>query len=175
MGVKLVLWLLDACLVDRNDRSPYLAFVNLPVGWGVSRLFNAEFYDKIDIRCGISKWNHFNIDRRSTNWSLFACTKNCYFEIPYKFRRCTKEHRRVCGNAYQIVKIAWIISKFLSIRWIFQRMVCHGQHTYVYSQVLIQVLSQEPKGGFNMKRLSQEITKYALQKWVIWVKLLISK
>lgn len=46
----------------------------------------------------------------------------------------------------------------------FQRMVCHGQHTYVYSQVLIQVLSQELKGGFNMKRLSQEITKYALQK-----------
>lgn len=45
-----------------------------------------------------------------------------------------------------------------------QRMVCHGQHTYVYSQVLVQVLSQEPKGGFNMKRLSQEITKYALQK-----------
>ncbi|GAB0100454.1 Negative elongation factor D [Sergentomyia squamirostris] len=43
------------------------------------------------------------------------------------------------------------------------KMVCHGQHTYVYSQVLIQVLSQETKGGFNMKRLSQEITKYALQ------------
>nr|AAA28932.1 potential zinc-finger domains centered at aa 135 and aa 364; 43 kDa protein; putative [Drosophila melanogaster] len=43
------------------------------------------------------------------------------------------------------------------------RMVCHGQHTYVYSQVLIQVLSQEQKGGFNMKRLSQEIIKYALQ------------
>lgn len=44
-------------------------------------------------------------------------------------------------------------------------MVCHGQHTYVYSQVMVQVLSQEPKGGFNMKRLSQEITKYALQKY----------
>lgn len=44
------------------------------------------------------------------------------------------------------------------------KMVCHGQHTYVYSQVLIQVLSQEPKGGFVMKRLSQEITKHALQK-----------
>lgn len=43
-------------------------------------------------------------------------------------------------------------------------MVCHGQHTYVYSQVLIQVLSQEPKGGFLMKRLSQEITRYALKK-----------
>uniref|UniRef100_A0A8D8I5J4 Negative elongation factor D n=1 Tax=Culex pipiens TaxID=7175 RepID=A0A8D8I5J4_CULPI len=43
------------------------------------------------------------------------------------------------------------------------KMVCHGQHTYVYSQVLIQVLSQEPKGGFIMKRLAQEITKYALK------------
>lgn len=43
------------------------------------------------------------------------------------------------------------------------KMVCHGQHTYVYSQVLVQVLSQEPKGGFIMKRLAQEITKYALK------------
>lgn len=44
------------------------------------------------------------------------------------------------------------------------KMVCHGQHTYVYSQVLVQVLAQESKGGFNMKRLAQEITKYATQK-----------
>lgn len=44
-------------------------------------------------------------------------------------------------------------------------MVCHGQHTYVYSQVLLQVLSQEPKGGSNMKRLSQEIIKCAQKKY----------
>lgn len=43
-------------------------------------------------------------------------------------------------------------------------MVCHGQHTYVYSQVLLQILAQEPRGGFMMKRLSQEITKCAQQK-----------
>ncbi|XP_069686979.1 negative elongation factor D isoform X2 [Periplaneta americana] len=43
------------------------------------------------------------------------------------------------------------------------KMVCHGQHTYVYSQVLLQVLSQELKGGSNMKRLSQEITRCAQQ------------
>ncbi|GLH09589.1 hypothetical protein R5R35_004636 [Gryllus longicercus] len=43
------------------------------------------------------------------------------------------------------------------------KMVCHGQHTYVYSQVLLQVLSQEARGGFNMKRLSQEITRCAQQ------------
>ncbi|XP_059476504.1 negative elongation factor D [Neocloeon triangulifer] len=41
------------------------------------------------------------------------------------------------------------------------KMVCHGQHTFVYSQVLLQVLAQEAKGGSNMKRLSQEITKCA--------------
>uniref|UniRef100_A0A182J212 Negative elongation factor D n=1 Tax=Anopheles atroparvus TaxID=41427 RepID=A0A182J212_ANOAO len=62
------------------------------------------------------------------------------------------------------------IAKFLSHQEDWQgaieecaKMVCHGQHTYVYSQVLIQVLSQESKGGFIMKRLSQEITKYALK------------
>lgn len=43
-------------------------------------------------------------------------------------------------------------------------MVCHGQHTYVYSQVLLHILAQELKGGFMMKRLSQEITKFAQQK-----------
>uniref|UniRef100_A0A0A9X0I5 Negative elongation factor D n=1 Tax=Lygus hesperus TaxID=30085 RepID=A0A0A9X0I5_LYGHE len=41
------------------------------------------------------------------------------------------------------------------------KMVCHGQHTYVYSQVLLHVLSKETKGGSTMRRLAQEITKYA--------------
>lgn len=41
------------------------------------------------------------------------------------------------------------------------KMVCHGQHTYVYSQVMVHLLAQEAKGGTNMKRLVQEITKYA--------------
>lgn len=43
------------------------------------------------------------------------------------------------------------------------KMVCHGMHTYVYSQILIHVLAQEAKGGSNMRRLSQEIQQYALQ------------
>lgn len=43
------------------------------------------------------------------------------------------------------------------------KMVCHGQHTYVYSQVLLQVLSLESKGGSKVKRLAQEITKCAQQ------------
>ncbi|KAG8259776.1 beta ketoadipyl CoA thiolase, th1 [Homalodisca vitripennis] len=43
------------------------------------------------------------------------------------------------------------------------KMVCHGQHTYVYSLVLLQVLSRENKGGSNMRRLAQEITRCAQQ------------
>ena len=45
-----------------------------------------------------------------------------------------------------------------------KKMLYHGQHTYVYSQVLLHILTQEPKGGFMMKRLSQEVTKCAQQK-----------
>lgn len=41
------------------------------------------------------------------------------------------------------------------------KMVCHGQHTYVFSQVIIHILARESKGGSSMKRLSQEITKCA--------------
>lgn len=48
-------------------------------------------------------------------------------------------------------------------------MVCHGQHTYVYSQVLIQVLAREAKGGCSMKRLSQEITRCALSKYELFI------
>ena len=33
-------------------------------------------------------------------------------------------------------------------------MVCHGEHTYLYSQAMLHVLSQEVKGGANIKRLS---------------------
>ncbi|XP_076058281.1 negative elongation factor complex member TH1 [Oratosquilla oratoria] len=44
----------------------------------------------------------------------------------------------------------------------FAKMVCHGQHTYIYAQVMLQILSQEPKGGNNIRRLQQEITKHAI-------------
>lgn len=43
------------------------------------------------------------------------------------------------------------------------KMVCFGQHTYIYSQILIHILAQETKGGANMKRLAQEIQQYALK------------
>lgn len=41
------------------------------------------------------------------------------------------------------------------------KMVCHGQHTYVYAQVLLSVLAHESKGGHVIRRLQEEITKEA--------------
>ncbi|XP_052864358.1 negative elongation factor D-like [Anopheles cruzii] len=43
------------------------------------------------------------------------------------------------------------------------KLVCHTEHTYLYGQVLIQMISQYSKSGLIMKRLSQEIGKYALR------------
>lgn len=40
-------------------------------------------------------------------------------------------------------------------------MVCHGEHTYLYSQVLMHILAQETKGGSNIRRLCQELQKSA--------------
>ncbi|XP_025201401.1 negative elongation factor D [Melanaphis sacchari] len=44
------------------------------------------------------------------------------------------------------------------------KMVCHSQHTYVFTLVALQVLSKETNGGVNMKRFSQEITRCAQER-----------
>ena len=45
-------------------------------------------------------------------------------------------------------------------------MVCHGEHTYLYSQLLMYMLSQDAKGGSNVRRLCQEVDASAHSKWV---------
>lgn len=46
----------------------------------------------------------------------------------------------------------------------FCRMVCHGEHTYLYSQAILYLLAKDCKGSANIKRLSQEVAKYAQKK-----------
>ncbi|XP_014665962.1 PREDICTED: negative elongation factor D-like [Priapulus caudatus] len=46
----------------------------------------------------------------------------------------------------------------------FTNMVCHGEHTYLYTQALLSILAQESKGGSHLKRLCQEINKCATEK-----------
>lgn len=45
-------------------------------------------------------------------------------------------------------------------------MVCHSQHTYVFTLVALQVLAKETNGGVNMKRFSQEITRCAQERYI---------
>lgn len=45
----------------------------------------------------------------------------------------------------------------------FCKMVCHGEHTYLYSQAILHVLGKESKGSANIKRIAQEVAKYAQQ------------
>lgn len=46
----------------------------------------------------------------------------------------------------------------------FTKMVCHGEHTYLYTQVMMSILCQEQKGGSNIRRLCQEINQSAKQR-----------
>lgn len=43
----------------------------------------------------------------------------------------------------------------------FTKMVCHSEHTYLYSMVVLHLLAQEPMGGAIVKRLMQEVQKQA--------------
>lgn len=45
----------------------------------------------------------------------------------------------------------------------FCRMICHGEHTYLYSQAILSLLSRDCKGSASIKRLSQEVAKHAQQ------------
>nr|CAB3266936.1 negative elongation factor C/D [Phallusia mammillata] len=46
----------------------------------------------------------------------------------------------------------------------FAKMVCHAEHTYLYTQVVMAVLAQEKRGGSVVRRISQEVQKYARQR-----------
>ncbi|CAD5115408.1 DgyrCDS4385 [Dimorphilus gyrociliatus] len=46
----------------------------------------------------------------------------------------------------------------------FAKMICHGEHTYLYSQVLMQALCDDVKGSATMRRLCQEVEKIAKER-----------
>ena len=53
--------------------------------------------------------------------------------------------------------------------FVVQKMVCHGEHTYLYTQILLHTLSQESKGGPRIKRLGQELQNHAKLKYDIYI------
>ncbi|KAJ8260299.1 hypothetical protein GJAV_G00179380 [Gymnothorax javanicus] len=46
----------------------------------------------------------------------------------------------------------------------FAKMVCHGEHTYLFAQAMMSILSQEEQGGSAMRRVGQEVQKSAHQR-----------
>nr|XP_060162692.1 negative elongation factor D-like [Globicephala melas] len=46
----------------------------------------------------------------------------------------------------------------------FAKMVCHGEHTYVVAQVLMSVLAQEGQGGWAVRRIAQEVQRFAQER-----------
>lgn len=59
-----------------------------------------------------------------------------------------------------------------------QKMVCHGEHTYLFAQAMMSILAQEEQGGSAMRRIGQEVQKYAHERCicvakVVWSSLMI--
>ncbi|MBW03297.1 Negative elongation factor C/D, partial [Eschrichtius robustus] len=46
----------------------------------------------------------------------------------------------------------------------FAKMVCHGEHTYLVAQVLMSVLAQEGQGGWAVRRIAQEVQRFAQER-----------
>lgn len=52
-----------------------------------------------------------------------------------------------------------------------QKMVCHGEHTYLFAQSMMSILAQEEQGGSAVRRIAQEVQRYAHEKWVeLWIR-----
>lgn len=45
-----------------------------------------------------------------------------------------------------------------------QKMVCHGEHTYLFAQAMMSVLAQEEQGGSAVRRVAQEVQRFAQEK-----------
>nr|XP_058892098.1 negative elongation factor C/D isoform X1 [Kogia breviceps] len=46
----------------------------------------------------------------------------------------------------------------------FAKMVCHGEHTYLFAQALMSVLAQEEQGGSAVRRIAQEVQRFAQER-----------
>ena len=54
--------------------------------------------------------------------------------------------------------------KLVFLFFLIQKMVCYGQHTYMYAQCLLNHIAQNTDGGNKLTRLSQELQKRAVER-----------
>ncbi|KAJ7422437.1 Negative elongation factor D [Willisornis vidua] len=52
----------------------------------------------------------------------------------------------------------------LMLNFTVKKMVCHGEHTYLFAQSMMSILAQEEQGGSAVRRIAQEVQRYAHEK-----------
>lgn len=52
---------------------------------------------------------------------------------------------------------------------VMQKMVCHGEHTYLFAQAMMSILAQEEQGGSAVRRIGQEVQKSAHERYCFLV------
>ncbi|XP_066868885.1 negative elongation factor C/D isoform X9 [Kogia breviceps] len=52
----------------------------------------------------------------------------------------------------------------LMLNFTVKKMVCHGEHTYLFAQALMSVLAQEEQGGSAVRRIAQEVQRFAQER-----------
>lgn len=65
------------------------------------------------------------------------------------------------SSAFAVAVVTKLKHALLSI---LQKMVCHGEHTYLFAQALMSVLAQEEQGGSAVRRIAQEVQRFAQER-----------
>eukprot|EP00064_Thunnus_orientalis_P004101 superscaffoldBa00000361_g4112 len=52
----------------------------------------------------------------------------------------------------------------LMLNFTVKKMVCHGEHTYLFAQAMMSILAQEEQGGSAVRRIGQEVQKSAHER-----------
>lgn len=100
----------------------------------------------------------------------------CKQETPLAFRECAgrmapSQTRAVCGGGGESCSRPTPFSALSlchpepqTAPALFQKMVCHGEHTYLFAQAMMSVLAQEEQGGSAVRRIAQEVQRFAQEK-----------
>ena len=69
--------------------------------------------------------------------------------------------------------VLFLIRRYFVFSVLLQRFACHGQHTYLFTSALLHSATRLPRGGYKLRRVTQDLQKCALAGWVTSVKIAI--
>lgn len=92
---------------------------------------------------------------------LVVCGFGVFFLLISRFQWSLCYYGNVITEAYLHVS-CWLVRFFWCM--LSQKMVCHGEHTYLFAQSMMSILAQEEQGGSAVRRIAQEVQRYAHEK-----------